>query len=321
MINVNEFEKKQILFIFLNRGEKMSFSNDNIVVKDSEGKIKHQSTCYRIFAVFLIGHMTLTSGIIQRTHKFNFPIVLMTHGMRIYGIIGHKTEGNVLLRRKQYAHNGLQLAKRFTLNKLENQRWTLNQQRDKAGSVKEAITKIDQYTAAVKNYDGDPAGLLGLEGSAARIYFKNHFNNIEWSGRRPRIKNDFVNSTLDIGYTLIFNVLEGLLNLYGFDIYQGVLHKQFYMRKSLVCDFVEPFRPLIDIQVKKAINLRQCKEDDFFIVNERYLLKWEKNTEYISFLMEPILEHKRQIFLYVQDYYRKFMKQADPEEFPMFQMV
>ncbi len=43
-----------------------------------------------------------------------------------------------------------------------------------------------------------------------------------------------------------------MLYIYGFDVFCGVLHRQFYMRKSLVCDVIEPFRPIIDLQIRKA---------------------------------------------------------------------
>jgi len=320
MMTINEFEKKQILFIFLEQGERISFSNDNIVVKDAQGKIRHQSTCYRIFAVFLIGNFTMTSGILQRSHKFGFPIILMTHGMRPYEVIGDKMEGNVMLRKKQYLYSGLGIASHLILNKLKNQRWALNQQRNKTDATKAAISEIDQYTEAVKNYNGDLQGLIGIEGSAAKVYFKNHFNNIKWDGRKPRVKNDFVNCTLDIGYTLLFSILESMLNIYGFDIYQGVLHRQFYMRKSLVCDVIEPVRPIIDMQIRKSINLGQCRAEDFQQENGRYFLMREKNRDYIDFLIAPILERKRDIFLYIQGYYRKFMKSSAPNKFPVFSM-
>ena len=52
MINAPEFEKKQILFAFLSSGEKVTFLNDNVVIKDCSGKIKHQSTCYRLYILF-----------------------------------------------------------------------------------------------------------------------------------------------------------------------------------------------------------------------------------------------------------------------------
>lgn len=43
------------------------------------------------------------------------------------------------------------------------------------------------------------------------------------------------------------------------DVYCGVLHTMFYMRKSLVCDVMEPFRAIVDEQVKKSLNLGQFK--------------------------------------------------------------
>ena len=61
MLNANDFKKKQIIFLFTNVGEKLSFSNDNIVVKDKEGKIKYQSTCYRLFMICVINASNIVS--------------------------------------------------------------------------------------------------------------------------------------------------------------------------------------------------------------------------------------------------------------------
>jgi CRISPR-associated protein Cas1 len=320
MITFNDFRYKQILFVFLNEGEKVSFSNDNIIVKDKEGKIKFQSTCYRLFSVFLIGSLSFTDQLIKKSHHFGFSIVLMTSSFRVHDILGFHMEGNVLLRKKQYQYIGNDLAKHILYNKLTNQRYALNLQRQKSLEVKTAIQKIDGYLNEILIYDGEIEGLLGIEGSAARIYFKNHFNNIDWQGRKPRIKNDYINSTLDIGYTLVFNLIDTMLRLFGFDTYQGVMHKQFYMRKSLVCDLIEPFRPLIDLQIKKAINLNQCKPDDFMKKNGRYDLKWEKNKEYTAFLMKPLIEEKEEIFLYIQSYYRCFIKEKEIKKFPTYRI-
>lgn len=320
MMNINEFEKKQVLFVFLAAKEKISFQNDNIVVRKEDGKIKYQITCYRIFALFIVGHFTITSGLIQRSHRFGFPIFLMTNSMKIYDVLGGKMEGNVLLRQCQYSYKGLELAKHILQNKVSNQRIALNRQRDKSEELKAAIKQMDGYVNHIQQYEGNLEGLLGIEGSAARLYFRHQFNNLEWKARGPRIKADYVNSTLDIGYTILFNVIEGLLSIYGFDIYLGVLHKQFYMRKSLVCDIMEPFRPIIDLQIRKAVNLQQCQESDFEVINHQYLLKWKKNPAYVQFLMEAILENKMDMFRYVQQYYRSFMKQREASEFPVFEV-
>ena len=81
---------------------------------------------------------------------------------------------------------------------------------------------------------------------------------------------------------------------------------------------MEPFRCLIDAQVKKAFNLSQCKEDDFIYQNSRYALKWEKNSAYISWLIKPLMEHKEEIYMYVQSYYRCFMRGKSIDQYPVF---
>ena len=40
MLSAKDFSKKQIIFLLTNAGEKLSFSNDNMIVKDKDGKIK-----------------------------------------------------------------------------------------------------------------------------------------------------------------------------------------------------------------------------------------------------------------------------------------
>lgn len=318
MISNPEFESKQIVFVLLNEGEKIAFSNDNIIVRDKEGKIRHQSTCYRLFMLCLIGNISITNAVFKAARKFCFIIVLMSSSMKTYEILGGRMEGNVLLRRKQYAYSGLELAKHILKNKVENARQLLISERNKSEDVKLSIVRLDDFITRIKSYTGELSGLLGLEGLSAREFFKSYYRDIDWSGRKPRIKCDFINSTLDIGYTILFNYIDSLLNAFGFDTYCGVLHREFYMRKSLVCDLVEPFRSLIDMQVRKSVNLKQCQPEDFINRNGAYLLKWENNGKYIGFLMQPILQKKVEIFMYVQSYYRAFMKGKSAKDFPVF---
>ena len=93
MMSTRDFEHKQIAFVFSNRGEKISFKNDNIIVSDSEGKTKHQSTCYRLFALFVCGDYCVTTGLLERSKKFGFTIVFMTASLRVTMILPSKAEG------------------------------------------------------------------------------------------------------------------------------------------------------------------------------------------------------------------------------------
>lgn len=318
MLNANDFKKKQILFLFTNHGDKISFSNDNIVIKDSSGKIKFQATCYRIFMICVVGNISITSGLIQRSKKFGFSICLMSITFKVYEIIGARMEGNTLLRKHQYEYQDNYIGQKIEQNKISNQMNALRCIRSKSEYLKEGIELLDNITAKL-NEDMSYLEVMGLEGNAAKVYFPRMFDNVKWSGRKPRIKSDYINVTLDIGYTMLFNMVDAILQVYGFDTYYGVFHRCFYMRKSLVCDIMEPMRPIIDYEIRKATNLGQCKIDDFEQFDQRWVLKYKKNPDYIQFLMNSILEYKDDIFLYIQKYYRFFMKDR-AGEVPVFEI-
>ena len=127
MLDRPDFEKKQIVFLFANEGEKLTFQNDNLVVRRKDKSIKYQITCYRVFIVFVIGDLSITTGLIRRARKFEFVICLMTHSFRVYSIIGNRMEGNTLLHRKQYMYDGTDIAQFIGKNKIRNQREALNQ--------------------------------------------------------------------------------------------------------------------------------------------------------------------------------------------------
>lgn len=320
MMSVKDFSKKQIIFVMFNEGEKISFNNDNLVVKSADGKTKLQCTCYRLFIVFAVGHCTITSVLLQKAKKFGFFIALMSPGFRLYDIIGAKKDGNTMLRRKQYGYDGLDIAKHITINKISNQKAILQKVRNKSEAVSEAIELMNGYCNKIPEAD-TLSGIMSYEGLASKVYFKAHFNNIQWNGRQPRIKKDPVNSVLDIGYTILFTYIDALLCCYGFDTYCGVMHRQFYMRKSLVCDLVEPFRPIIDHTVKKAINLKQIKDDDFTVINNQYKLKWDVTPKYVKLLITPLIEIREDIFKFIQEYYRAFMKGLTADEYPYFDIT
>lgn len=319
MLSANDFSKKQIIFLFTNTGEKLSFSNDNIVIKDKEGKIKHQSTCYRLFMVCVVGNISITSGLIQRSKKFGFAICLMSTTFRVYEIIGSRMEGNTMLRKRQYEYTQNDIGRKIEQNKIANQMDTLKNIRKKTEEIKEGIEFLQDMIDKL-NEPLNYLEVMGIEGNAARVYFTRVFNNVKWNGRKPRIKNDYINVTLDIGYTMLFNIVDAILQIYGFDTYYGVFHKCFYMRKSLVCDLMEPMRPIVDYSVRKAINLEQCKKEDFEVYDNRWVLKYKMNSKYIQFLMKDILEYKDEIFVYIQKYYRFFIKMKSVEELPRFKV-
>lgn len=320
MMSTRDFECKQIAFVFTSRGEKISFKNDNLIICDENGKTKHQSTCYRLFLLFICGDYCITSGLLDRASKFGFNIVLMSPNLRITKIIPSKAEGNTLLRRKQYALEKTDIAAHVISNKIHNQNFLLKQRRNKTDEEKDVIKKIKSYEKEVLKPDLTVQEIMGIEGISAKLYFKTLFINHNWEARRPRVKQDIINCLLDVGYTILFNVINALLEMYGFDVYVGILHREFFHRKSLVCDIEEPFRPIIDAALLKALNLGQIDEKDFWKNQNQYILTWKNSAKYVEIFIKAIMEYKNEIFIYIQSYYRAFMRKKSPEEFPIFDL-
>ncbi len=321
MLSRPDFLYKNMVLIFSKNGERISFKNDNLIVKNKAKELILQTSCYRIFTVWIIGPFMLSSGLIERAKRFGFSIHFYSFGFKHINAIGAKTEGNVLLRKRQYSYNSIEIGKYLVELKINNQIALLKSIRTKNLTLKENIKSleklVDNELKPMKELDK----VMGLEGVAAKVFFAEWFSQFDWKGRKPRAKIDHVNVLLDMGYTLLFNYMDGMLNLYGFDTYCGVYHRFYYQRKSLVCDLVEPFRCIIDRQIRKAHNLSQIKIDDFQRYKGKWALPYKNNKPYIKFLMQSILDEKEKLFVFVQQFYRAFMNEKAIDDYPVYRII
>ena len=290
------------------------------MIEDREGNVLVQHSCHRLFALFIIGEISLTSVLIKQCVSFGFPIVLLGRNMRPVANIRCSAEGNTLLRKKQYciAHERqLRIAKELVRQKIANQMQLIRDLRYLSESDKTTLAMMESFDVEAA---GNTKELMGIEGSASRVFFAAYFRQLGWTRREPRCRPDICNFLLDIGYTYLFQFIAAMLSLYGFDLYCGILHSFFYQRMSLVCDIVEPFRCIVDRRVRKSHNLGQIKETDFFIYNGRLNLEWENQAKYIQLFFKDILSNKESIFLFCQRYYRWFVREKPFTEFPAFKI-
>lgn len=317
MMSKADFVEKKVIIINMRAGEKASFSNENLIIKDKEDKTKLQCTCYRIIGLFIIGNFSVTNVLIMKARKYGFSVFLLSPSLRIMACIINGPEGNTRLHKKQYEYKSLDLARHIVSNKIQTERNAIMKIRDRSDYCNKTVGLIDESIDKLKgnlNYDQ----ILSVEGRCAKSYFKCIFDDFDWIGRAPRSKADILNTTMDIGYSVLFNYVDMILCLYDFDEYVGVLHKEFYKRKSLVCDLMEPFRVIVDHQIVKSFNLNQFQPDDFEVFNNEYNLKWSANSRYYSVLVQAVLNYKEEIFTYIRDYYRAFMRDKSVEDFPWF---
>jgi len=273
----------------------------------------------KILALFVIGHISITTPLIDKCNKNGVPLIVMKPNFRPVFFFSNTAEGNYLVRQKQYAldKNDLSIARVLVSNKLKNQLCLLEKTRLKSENVliaKKQISKTLTIIDKVDEYDI----LMGYEGRMAKSFFNVYFENNNWKTRMPRTKIDPLNTTLDIGYTILFNYIEAFIRLFGFDPYIGVYHRLWFRRKSLVCDLMEPFRCIIENHVRKAYNTRQCTEEDFNLIKNQYFLKPQKNSVYSKIFYEALIEYKSEIFKYIRDFYRCFMQDKNQSDYPQF---
>lgn len=315
MLSLPDFREKQIVYLITSqeKDQKLQFWNDNIRLLE-EGKPVNQISCARVFAVFIIGDFTITSKLICQCKEFGISLFLLKHNFQVYAEIISEAEGNYVLRERQYKlSNELSIAKRLVANKVYNQYQLLRRVRKQ----EKPISKYKKARIAI-NKIKNRKSLLGLEGSYTKKYFSAYFKEYNWYKRQPRAKQDITNVLMDIGYTFLFNFIEALLRLYGFDTYKGIYHQLFFQRKSLACDIMEPFRCLIDKQIRKAYRLKQINKKNFTVQQGAYQLSYQNQQKYLEMFFTCIMARKEDLFCYVRDFYYAIFNQTS--KFPFFKI-
>lgn len=316
MLSLPDFKEKQILFIRAERSvyNNIRFLNDNIVFS-KDGKIINRASCHRVFAVFVIGDITVTSGLMKDGVRHGVSLFFLKDNLETYATINATVEGHVVLRSRQYhssEQRDFEMAKTLTQNKIANQCFLLEERKMSTGLLKEKEKFLNAVDGAT-----DSASLRGIEGSASRAFFQEYYESLKWHRRAPRTKEDISNVLLDIGYTMLFHCVDSLLRLHGFDTYKGFYHTLFFQRRSLSCDVMEPMRCVIDRALLKMHNLKQIHPKDFSIVDGHYLLPWTNSKKYSEVFLQAIMDQKEEMYHYIHDYYRYVLSEGE-SPFPTF---
>lgn len=305
MLTFPDFKEKRILSVNAEyrHDSLLQLTNDNIrFLRD--GQLVNQISCHLVFAVFVIGDISITTALLKKLTSQGISVFFLNHNLRTKASVMSEAEGNYLLRQKQYTGtNDLSVAVNVVTNKIDSQEAVLKKYE------KSYDPKIFNHARAMLREVKDREQLLGIEGNVGKEYFQKLFGQIGWVRRAPQTKEDIANLLLDIGYTYLFNYCDALLRLFGFDTYKGYYHQLFFQRKSLVCDVMESMRPIVDYQLLKSFNLKQINKKDFIFKNGRFDFKdgFKSSGTYSSLFLETINCRKEEIYMYVLNFYRYIM--------------
>lgn len=321
MFTNKDVEHRTIFVINCIKDRNLRVSNGELLLEEiEEKKTLTKLPFQKILALFVVGHIHITTPLIEKCKKFNVALVVMKPSLRPVFYWSNSAEANFLLRQRQYRldKEDITIAKWIVYNKVSNQLRLLQKSRRTDNLTTEAKDSCDKALSNLLDATIDYNGLMGIEGYVSKKFFAAYYQDFDWDCRRPRTKCDVINVTMDIGYTMLFNFIECFVRMFGFDVYMGVYHRLWFKRKSLICDLVEPFRCIIDHTIRTAYNRKQFTANDFELHKGEYRLKIKKNADYTKVFFDALIPYKMDVFKFIRSYYRCFMQGKDISQYPKF---
>ena len=224
----------------------------------------------------LYGQVQLTPGAVQALCSAGIGASFFSTGGWYYGTLGGVAGPSVHTRIAQFqtaADRGrcLRLARAFVRGKIQNCRTLLR--RNAADEPTEALARLRDHAVDAARADSLES-LLGIEGMAARVYFRAFAGLLaprsgadtafDFESRNRRPPRDPVNALLSFAYALLVRDARIALLAAGFDPTVGFLHQPRPGRPALALDLMEEFRPLLaDSVVLTAINTEVVQAGDF----------------------------------------------------------
>lgn len=257
-------------------GARVGKRGDELVVELRDGTKEH-ARIGNTSHVALFGYVQISTQALQELCSRGITVSYLSSGGWLYGITRGMDHKHIELRRLQFEVAAdpvrcLALARRFTAVKIRNGRTLVRRNADAVPA--HAMDRMKELVDAAESAPSLES-LLGIEGTAARLYFDAFAAMLhppdaaerpafDFDGRNRRPPRDPVNALLSFGYAMLTKDVAVTLIAVGFDPYLGFYHQPRYGRPALALDLMEEFRPLIvDSVVLSAINTGAVKGSDF----------------------------------------------------------
>jgi CRISPR-associated protein Cas1 len=257
-------------------GARIGKKQDELVVTPREGA-KQTARLGQTSQLAVFGNVQISTQAIQAVLGRGIPICYYSFGGWFYGMTTGMMHKNIELRRLQFRvaedpKRSLAIARKLISAKIRNCRTLLRRNADDSptqdlNSMRGLAEAAEQATAA--------ASLLGIEGTAARLYYQNFPSllrtepgsdgfSFDFNGRNRRPPRDPINALLSLVYALLTKDVTLALQSVGFDPFLGFFHRPRYGRPALALDLMEEFRPLVaDSVVLTAVNTGVVRRSDF----------------------------------------------------------
>lgn len=249
-----------------------------IKIKKKEEVEKHQVAAHKVKSIWVGNGIAVSSDAVRLAIKNNIDIVFLESDGKPIGRVWHcKLGSTTLIRKKQLACSlstaSLTHVKDWLGTKVENQHQFIKDLRKHRAQHGNYLDKKIEQTRAllvlIKNVEADTVDevadqLRGWEGTAGRLFFETLSyvlpDSYKFSGRSSRPAADAFNAFLNYAYGMLYSKVEKSLILAGLDPYVGFLHRDDYNYKSMVYDFIEPYRIYADKVVFQLFSAKKVNK-------------------------------------------------------------
>jgi len=299
------------------QGSRLSKRGERVVLME-EGQEAASRRLLDVSHIALFGAVDASSALLRECLDRGIPVLWLTYGGWLKGFATGLPKKNIDLRIAQFRSSPrlrLGVARRIVAGKIRNSRTLLR--RNLSSPNPEALDRLAAYAARAERIT-NPRSLLGIEGTAAKLYFSEFpkllranlpFRFEERNRRPPR---DEVNALLSFCYSLLVKDATAACIAVGLEPLLGLYHEPRFGKPALALDLAEEFRPLIaDSVVIRAINTGVVTERSFEKTSAAVALRPEARRELIGVYehrMRTELQHP--VFGYKASYRRTLEIQA-----------
>ncbi len=239
----------------------------------------HQFAAHKVTSVIITTSAALSTDAVELALRHNIDIVFADRSGFPLGRVWHSKLGSTTRIRKRQLEaslndEGARWVVQWLTAKLNNQLTflkSLKKHRARhADYLAAKVEKIDNLQQSIALQAEAPAvehvaeTLRGLEGTAGRLYFEalSHVlpQEYQFRGRSFRPAADPFNAFLNYGYGVLYSRVEKALMVAGLDPYVGFLHRDDYNQKSMVFDFIEPYRVNVETVVFRLFSGKRVNQ-------------------------------------------------------------
>lgn len=237
--------------LYIEEGVKLSYKGNNVVVTFPDGSQKYDSLENVSNIIVASPHSYVSSYLLFRCADEKIPVIFCNdkylpkaQTIPLFGThncaktIKDQVEWNVVSKK--------QVWQKIVIDKitLQSEMLLYTEKYDEAA-------KLVAWSREVKSDDS-----TNREAVAAKLYFDALFED-----NFKRREDSGINACLDFGYSVMMSRVAREIVCHGYSNLFGIHHCSQVNEWNLACDFVEPFRPIIDFIVYNFENKQLTKQN------------------------------------------------------------